>query len=276
MSSSSNAENGGPVSRRTALVTGSSNGIGEAVVKELAKLDFKLVVTGRSAADIKRVADDCELLSPSRLRPLEIIADLALEQDVERLFEASLEHFGQRLDLLVNNAGLTAPMSLENALECYENYKRIMAVNLSSACQLSLLAAGPLKRTAELYCDNRPTSIVNISSIAAIKPLEDFAYCVSKGGLSMLSNCLAGQLGPAVRVNCINPGPIETKIIERSGNTVEKFKTLAEMVAPLKRMGHAKEVADSVLFLADSERASYITGAQLNIDGGILCSTVKF
>jgi NAD(P)-dependent dehydrogenase (short-subunit alcohol dehydrogenase family) len=261
--------------KRAALVTGSSSGIGEAIVRELAKLDFKLVVTGRSAPDIKRVADECERLSPSRLRPFEIIADLALHQDVERLFKISMEHFNQRLDLLVNNAGLTSPVSLAETSKCYENYERTIAVNLNSACYLSLLAAGPLRRTSELYCANRPTSIVNIASIAAVKPLEDFAYCVSKCGLAMLSNCLAGKLGPAVRVNCINPGPVETKIIERSGLSVENFKALAEQVTPVGRVGGADEVAHAVVFLADPDRAGYITGAHLNVDGGFLCSMVK-
>lgn len=277
MSSETSYENNDETKqRRTALVTGSSNGIGEAIVKELAKLDFKLVVTGRNAADIERVAADCEKLSPSRMRPLEIIADLAREEDIKRLFEASLEHFNQRLDLLVNNAGLSRPVGRENPIECYENFKQILAINLESACHLSLLAAGALKRTSELYCNNLSTSIVNISSIAAIKPLEDFAYCVSKTGLCMLSNCLAGQLGPSVRVNCINPGPIETKIIERCGTSKEKFKALAEHVAPMKRLGAAKEIAEAVVFLADSERAGYITGGQLNIDGGVMCTMLKF
>uniref|UniRef100_A0A6G1SMA5 Granaticin polyketide synthase putative ketoacyl reductase 2 n=1 Tax=Aceria tosichella TaxID=561515 RepID=A0A6G1SMA5_9ACAR len=259
---------------RTALVTGSSNGIGEAIVKQLAGLDFKLVVTGRSSEDIKRVADECELLSPSRLRPLEIIADMALEEDVKRLFDASLEHFGQRLDLLVNNAGLSTPGAHENPIECYEAFKRTMAVNLNSTVQLSLLAIGPLKRTSEQ--NGQATNIVMISSIAAYKPLEDFAYCVSKCGMTMLSNCLAGKLGPSIRVNSINPGPIETKLAERSGISVENFRTLSEHVAPLKRTGTAKEVADAVVFLADPERAAYITGSQLLIDGGVMCNMVKF
>jgi glucose 1-dehydrogenase len=267
------------VGHRTALVTGSSNGIGEAIVKRLAELDYKLVVTGRNGPDIKRVADECELLSPTRMRPLEVIANLEFEEDVVRLFKSSLDHFGQRLDLLVNNAGLTSTMTSQQqigASERYEDFKRIIMVNLNSACQLSLLAAEPLKRTSQLYCANRPTSIVNISSIAAIKPLEDFAYCVSKCGLSMLSNCLAGQLGPAVRVNCINPGPIETKIIERAGTSLDSFRAVAERMTPLRRMGHSNEVADAVVFLSDPERASYITGAQLSIDGGVLCSMIKF
>lgn len=262
--------------KRTALVTGSSNGIGEAIVKELAKLDFKLVVTGRSLEDIERVAAECESLSPSRMRPLKVAADLGSEKDLERLFESSMAHFEGRLDLLVNNAGLCGHVSLDQPYECYENFKRTLQVNLNSACKLTLLAASALKETTQKYRDNRPTSVVNISSIASARPLEDFAYCISKCALSMLSNCQATQLAPLVRVNCINPGPIETKIIERGGKALDAFKAVMERMVPLERIGNAEEVAHSVVFLADAERASYITGAQLSIDGGAQWAQVKF
>lgn len=257
--------------KRCALVTGSSSGIGEAIVRDLARLDWKLVVTGRSGADIKRVADACASLSPSHERPLEVAADLEREQDLRNLFAAAIDHFNGRLDLLVNNAGLSSAVSLNDTQACWENFTRTIQVNLNSACLLTLLAVDPLRETAQKYCADKPTSVVNISSIAALQPLEDFAYCVSKSGLCMLSNCFAGQLGPLVRVNCINPGPVQTKIIERSGLNVEHFQLVAQQMSPLQRVGRAQEVSDAVVYLADPDRASFITGAQLNIDGGITC-----
>lgn len=266
----------GPDSRRTALVTGSSNGIGEAIVKRLAALDFRLVVTGRLRADIERVAGDCQRLSPSGERPLELQADLELEADVGRLFEESLGHFRGRLDLLVNNAGLSVRQGAESAAASeYANFRRTLQVNLCAAVRLTLLAREPLERTARLCCGGRPTSVIQISSIVASRPLEDYSYCVSKCALSMFANCMSGQLGPLVRVNTISPGPIETKIIERGGHSMDSFKALAARSVPLGRIGQADEVAEAVVFLADQERASYISGAQLSVDGAMSWAQIR-
>lgn len=263
-------------SHKTALVTGSSNGIGEAIVKQLAKLDFKLVVTGRNSEDIERVSNECERLSPSHLKPRKIVANLEFEEDIKRLLDQSLEHFSGRLDLLVNNAGFS---SLQEAAapaeQVYRNFKKTLQVNLNSAVQLSLMARQALEQTARLCCQGRPTSIVQVSSIAALRPLEDYAYCTSKSALAMFSNCMAAEMAPLVRVNCLLPGPIETKIIERSGQSLDAFKSVVERITPLARIGKTAEVADAVLFLADQERASYITGAQLTIDGGSAWARIK-
>lgn len=255
-------------SYKTALVTGSSNGIGEAIVQHLAKLDYKLVVTGRDKTDINRVASACELVSPSKLRPLQVVANLESEEDTKRLFDASMAHFDSRLDLLVNNAGFGGVLPPDSTpANIYANFKRTLQVNLNSAVYLTLLAIEPLKSTARLT--GKPTSVVNISSIGARKPFVDWAYCVSKAGLNGLANCMVGELAPDVRVNTVAPGPVETKIIERCGQSLDAWKAMAEQLAPLKRIGQANEIAEAVVFLSDPERAGYITGTELTIDGGL-------
>lgn len=197
-------------------------------------------------------------------------------------------HFGDRLDLLVNNAGLGIPVEHAQVKECWNSFKFTMQVNLMSAAQLTLLCAPLLKQTArnlrekEKYSSsadddigastlNRQatTSVINIGSLAAHRPTQSLAaYGTSKCALDFYSKCMAVELAPYVRVNCINPGPVATKIIERAGFDLDQFREISNQLSPLKRLAEPTEVAHSVLFLADYERAGYITGASLTIDGG--------
>ena len=261
----------------TALVTGSSNGIGEAVVKKLARLDYKLIVTGRNAADISRVADLCAQMSPSNSRPLEIVANLALEPDVDRLFGETMRHFENRLDLLVNNAGLNWPVECSQVDECYKSFKLVMQVNLNSAVRLTLLAGEKMRETASKFRNGTPTSIVFIGSLASQRPTEGLAaYSTSKAALSMFSKSIASELGPLVRVNCIEPGPIATKIVERAGQSTELFAKVCAGKAVLKRIGSPEEVAEAVVFFADDTKSGFITGAQLVVDGGCLAEPIRW
>lgn len=203
------------------------------------------------------------------------MADLTNEPDVERLFELTMRYFDNKLNLLVNNAGINIPVPHTNPDECYAAYKRIMQINLHSAVRLSLLTASALKKTAEQ--SGETTSIVNVSSIAGCRPTPVYAaYGVSKAGMSMHTNYMSIELAPLVRVNSVAPGPVETKIIERSGWSMDQFKAMTNATAPLGRVGQPEEVAHSVLFLADPVKAAYITGAQLLIDGGVNQAPLQF
>lgn len=196
-----------------------------------------------------------------------MVADLAREEDVDRLFELAMSFFENRLDLLVNNAGIGKPVEHTAGQLCYDNFKATLQVNLISVARLTLLAAPALKATAQT--EKSPTSIVNVSSIAALRPTSSLAaYGTSKAALCMYTSCMAVELAPLIRVNCLLPGPIETKIIDRSGFDLNLFKAVTEKVTPLRRIGQPDEVAEAVLYLADQQRASFVTGAQLTIDGG--------
>ena len=203
------------------------------------------------------------------------MANLGNEEQVDGLFARAIDHFEGRLDLLVNNAGLGEPVDHKLTDECYAAFKRISEANLFAPVRLTLLAAPHLKRTAE---ERKETSaVVNISSIAAHRPGQAlFAYSTSKAALTMFSESVAVELAPLVRVNTVSPGPIETKIIARSGFSMEAFKRASEGTTVLQRVGKADEVAQAVLFLADHERSAFITGADLVIDGGTLASPLRW
>lgn len=208
-------------------------------------------------------------------QPLEVVADLEDELDIERLFSSALDHFNQRLDLLVNNAGFGRPVSHTRPEECYDAFKQIMRINLNAVVKLTLLAIPVLKRTsAEL--SQGSCSIVNIGSISAMRPVTGLAsYGVSKAALHTYTNCMAVELAPEIRVNCVSPGPIETKIIERSGWSLDAWKEASKSKTPLARVGQPEEVAQCVLFLADPLRAGYVTGANLVVDGGTSLAQIQ-
>lgn len=157
----------------------------------LARLDYKLIITGRSKDDITRVANQCAHLSPSESMPLEIVADLAQDPDVRRLFEESRRHFHGRLDLLVNNAAFQMPVGHTQVEEFWRSFKTAMQVNLMAAAQLTLLAAPLFKNTTEKLRQQQPvdqkdsnpctTCITNIGSIAAFRKSQTLAaYETSK------------------------------------------------------------------------------------------------
>lgn len=195
-------------------------------------------------------------------------ADLAEEEQVDGLFRQAMEFFGdQKLHLLVNNAGYNNPISSSLPDECYLAFKKITAINLNAMVRLTLLAGGPLKQ-ASLESGEK-SSVINIGSIAGFKPsMTLFSYGTSKAAVNMFTECMAVELAPHIRVNCVSPGPIETKIFERAGLDLEKFSKFAEFLVPLKRMGQPEEVARMVLFLANPLEAAYITGANVKVDGG--------
>lgn len=194
---------------------------------------------------------------------------------MELLFQSSLEFFENRLHLLVNNAGYGEPVAPNKPDQCYQAYKRIMQINLNSIVRLTLLAAPHLKATSIRDGLNQAGSIVNVGSIASFRPSMTLAsYATSKAGLNMFAQSMAVELAPEIRVNIVSPGPIETKIIERSGYKMDDLKALTNQFSPLKRVGQADEVAESVVFLADPARAAFITGANLIVDGGSLLATL--
>lgn len=210
-------------------------------------------------------------------KPLEIVADLEFEKDVDRMFKETMQHFDGRLDLLVNNAGLSWPVEHSKTDQCYEAFKKVMQVNLNSCVRLTLLAASALRETSERYNGSKPTSIVFIGSLASQRPTEGLAaYSTSKAALTMFARSISSELGSLIRVNSIEPGPIATKIVERAGSSMELFRAACGGKTILKRIGYPDEVAEAVLFLADDKKSGFITGANLVIDGGALAAPLMW
>ncbi|CAG2168924.1 unnamed protein product, partial [Oppiella nova] len=239
------------------LVTGSSSGIGAGIAKLFSLLGANVVVTGRNCSRIESVAQEVEQLSPNKLKPLKVRADLTNQFDVRRLYDTTVNTFG-RLDVLINNAGIypndniTSPMLIKG-------WDLVMNTDLRPMVELIQYAVPHLQKTNG--------SIIDVSSIVGIAPAAaHLSYSTSKAAIVQLTRILALELGPlGIRVNTINPGAIGVQ------RTVEGFKDAIDvMVArtPIRKLGHALDIAKGAVFLASSD-AQFITGANLVIDGGL-------
>ncbi|OAF65006.1 hypothetical protein A3Q56_07277, partial [Intoshia linei] len=239
------------------LITGSTSGIGKATALEFAKLDAKLVVTGKTDEGMCEVQELCQKASPSDYKPITIVADFNKDTDVEMLMKKTIEHY-KILDILVNNAGIVAFGNIENS--SLDQFDLIMKINLRSAFYLTYLAIPHLKKSRG--------SIVNVSSIASYRPVIQFAtYSISKAGVDQLTNCCALELAKyGIRINSVNPGIIKTNISINAGQTKERYEQILSeniKVCPLGRHGLTSDVASAILFLADNTSSSFITGEHL-------------
>jgi NAD(P)-dependent dehydrogenase (short-subunit alcohol dehydrogenase family) len=235
-----------------ALVTGGSGGVGRAVCAELAARGAAVVVhynSGRAAA---------EELAAGLASAVAIGADLSAPSGPDDLFAAASERLGP-VTILVNNAGLMTDARVEEMGD--DVFEEALRVNLTAAFRLCR-AVIPGMRTAGFG------RIVNVSSQAALRGSVAHAhYAAAKAGLHGLTFSLAKELGPdGITVNLVVPGRIRTAMLDdRSPGREDEW--LAQ--TPLRRFGTPEEVAAAVAFLA-SPAASYITGAALNVSGGLL------
>jgi len=252
---------------KVALITGATSGIGAGTAVLFASLGCKLALTGRNVKNLEKVSLDCENAGASKSDILTIIGDIGVESDIKNVFEITIKFYGQ-LDILVNNAGILIPGTIENT--SLEAYDKIMNVNVRSLFQLTQLAIPYLKKTKG--------NIVNVSSIAGPKSFPGVAaYCISKAAVDQLTKCAALELAAdGIRVNSVNPGVIITEIHKRGGMSEEdyaKFLEHSKETHALGRPGTVNEVAQTIAFLADESKGSFITGVNLPVDGGrgVMC-----
>ncbi|XP_020715501.1 uncharacterized protein LOC110118317 [Ceratitis capitata] len=243
---------------RVVIVTGASSGIGAATAVEFAKQGAKVALVGRNEANLKATETSCKAAN-NKVELLPIIADVTV--DAERVVKETVDKLGQ-LDVLVNNAGIAETGHILD-IEV-EHFDRVLNTNLRAVFLLTKYAAPHLIKTQG--------SIVNVSSVAGLRSFANLSvYCTSKAALDQFTRCIALDLAPhKVRVNSVNPGVIITDIYKHMGMTKEQYAKFLEdckATHALGRVGEAKEVADSILFLA-SDKSSFITGATLPIDGG--------
>lgn len=239
---------------KVAVVTGASRGIGEASARALDSAGARMVLTGRTTADLERVA--AELLHD----PVVLTADLAPAGAGTDLARRILNEVGG-VDVLVNNAGI--PMRRTPAQLSEADFDLVFSINVRSLVMLSVgLAPSMIERGGG--------SIINISSVAGVHgPLGRVAYAGTKGAVDAMTRALAADWGPeGIRVNSIAPGLIATAIWEEARNNVPGLiEDLAGQIA-LKRWGFGDDIAEVVLFFA-SDASRYVTGETLVVDGGL-------
>jgi 3-oxoacyl-[acyl-carrier protein] reductase len=241
---------------KVAVVTGASKGIGADIAKHFAAEGAAVVVNyARSKEGGDRVVDE---ITKGGGQAIAVQGDVARKTDVERLFAETKKAFG-RLDILVNNAGVYQFTPLEEVTE--SEFHRQFNTNV-----LGLILA---TQEATRHIGSDGGSVINISSVASsATPPTSVIYTGTKGAVDAVTRVLAKELGPRkIRVNSINPGPVETEgyeIIGAPGSDLEK-----QMVAqtPLGRIGQPRDIARVAVFLASSDGA-WITGETLRVAGG--------
>lgn len=243
---------------KRALVTGASSGIGRATAELFLESGATVVLVGRRRQALE---DVIAALPEARTRAYPLVADLTIERDCEEVITRAVELMGG-LDVLVNAAGILKSGTIETT--SLQLWDEMMAINLRSVFYLMHLAVPHLERSRG--------TIVNVSSVTGVRSFPTvLAYCVSKAGLDHLTRCAALELAPkGIRVNAVNPGVVVTHLHRAGGMSEEAYAAFLEhsrTTHPLGRVGQPREVAELILFLA-SDRASWITGATISIDGG--------
>ncbi len=241
------------MSERVALVTGSTSGIGAAIARRLAREGYAVALHGRRS-DLGR-AMAAELPGASYHQ-----ADLGDEAATRDLVAAVVEHHG-RLDVLINNAGEAVRIphtDLKAATPAV--WRRMLDVNLIAPFVLIAEAEPALRKSAE---SGRPASIVNIGSHAGVRPKgASIPYAVAKAGLHHTTRLLALALGPAIRVNCVAPGLVETPMTSGWPEATALWNTKSAM----RRAARPQDIADLVAALVAND---YVTGEIVIADGGL-------
>lgn len=249
------------VDNKVAFVTGGGSGIGKACCELLAEAGAKIVVSDINRASAEETAKSIIAVGGEAIA---VDHDISNEAAWERVMASTLEQF-QKLDVLVNCAGICLPVSLKNTT--LEAWRQTINVNLDGTF------LGIRSAITAMTKNQDPGSIINIASVSGHFGANcQSSYCASKGGVRLLSKSAAtecGKKGYNIRVNTISPGSIETPINKGWYETPDGKKLKAGI--PMGRWGQAMDIAKGVLFLA-SDDSSFITGIDLVIDGGVMGS----
>ena len=240
---------------KTALITGASGGIGLAIIKEYIKNGY--FVCAQYNENVKAINElKDELKKTNKADYLYVVkADLSCDEGVKSLYETAIKNF-KHIDVLINNAGVDLYKLCQETT--FLELDNVMAVNFKASYNLS-------KLFIDSMLSRGSGNILFISSVWGVKgACMETAYSASKSALIGLTKALAKEVAPFIRVNCITPGVIDTPM--NACFTEEEMKDVISSV-PLNRIGLPTDVANLCAFLT-SEKASYITGAIVSVDGG--------
>ncbi|MFA6213762.1 MAG: SDR family NAD(P)-dependent oxidoreductase [Candidatus Micrarchaeia archaeon] len=236
-----------------AIVTGSTKGIGLGIAEELARQGASVVVTGRHQDECDEVS--ARIASEFKVETAGVACDMGRPQEIKKLVESTVSRFG-KLDIFVNNAGIFPFKPLGEISE--DEYGEVLGINLKGSFFSIKEASAAMKPGGK---------ITIISSIASMVGFPGLAhYCASKGGVNGLVRAAALELAPMkINVNAVAPGAIETP--GASGAMDDAARAQTASAIPWKRWGTPADIAHAVAFLS-SEKADYITGQVLVVDGG--------
>ena len=243
----------GKLDGKVAIITGATSGMGRESAKLFAAEGAKVVVTGRNEERAKAVVDDIKAAGNEAIY---VIADMANLDDVQKIFDATMDEYGT-VDVLFNNAGM---LSMSPLMELsIEEWNNVFTVNVTSALRLTQLVAPVMKEKGK-------GTIINTCSVASFGAHHGFAaYVDSKHAMMGLTRSIAWELGPEIRCNGIAPGLIHTAMVDSIGGP----SALQQMIdqCPVKRCGEGQDIATTALFLATDDSA-FIDGQIIKVDGG--------
>ncbi len=235
--------------QKTAIVTGAARGIGLATTRLFLRDGYRVAMIDRDSAELARAATGL-----ARAHPVD--CDVSIPDQVDAMIAETLDRFG-RIDALVNNAGVADFGPLEDT--GFDRWRTVMETNLDGVFLTTQAAIPALKRTRG--------AIVNIASISGLRASTlRVAYGTSKAGVIQLTQQQAAELGEhGIRANCVAPGPVRTKLAMavHSPDIIAAYHD----AIPLNRYGAEDEIAEVITFLC-SDKASYVTGQTIAVDGG--------
>ena len=247
---------------KVAIVTGGNSGIGKAIALALAADGANIVID--YVADPGSTIEVEREIAALGNRALGVEADVSKVADLQRLVDATVKAFG-RLDIMVNNAGIESRTSVLDTTE--QQYDAVLRINLKSAFFGTQLAA------RQMIKQGGGGHIINITSVHEDWPMPgNIAYCLSKGGMRMLTRTAGVELAPhKILVAGVGPGAVATPINRSTMDNPAEMEKLDSAI-PLGRMAQPEEIANIVAMLA-SDRASYITATTVFADGGLMQSS---